>query len=180
MGLIANLSWLKSYGAVVAASIAAIAAVANGFWQAHQDRRTKESEWLREVRIPRYTDLLQAAATLLTAIAWRFVDPDEDTGPPPLTPPDLDVANDSFGHAFAAVALVGPSEVARAAMHIKYALSSYRSRLEVDPSDWGQEIQSRTINDFTRGASKALGIESSDTDSESYSAWLQAVVADEN
>jgi hypothetical protein len=156
-----DLTWIKDYGAFVAAVTAVVATVVNGYLQHKRDRRFKTGEWLRQIRMPRYAAFLRSADEYEDAIFYTYGIPDPDIhGPTPKQLPDYNAANREFRHQLAEVKLVGPPEVAGAAEVVQFSLWECGSQLEVHPDRWNQRLLSKSLDDFIIAAKKALDVDS--------------------
>jgi hypothetical protein len=179
--MVMDLTWVKDYGALTAASVAAVVTIVNSFFQARRDRNYRTSVWFRELRTARYISFLRAANDYRTAIFWRYANPDpEITGPPPKDAPDYDTVVNEFGHQLAEVTMVGPARIAAAAKIVQYACWKYVGQLESRPWDYDQSLTSKVLNDFIAEAQVALGIEISVSAELAYRDWLKSLPADDD
>jgi hypothetical protein len=151
-----NLTWLKDYGALVAASIAAAVTVVNGFMQARRDRRSQERDWLRSTRMPRYVAFLEIALEYRQAIFGQLGEWDSDLGVEPKEWPDYHKTGDAFRHALSSVQLVGPAAVAEKAQIVQYSMWEYEARLEGNPYDFDQRASRVAIEDYLAACRSAL------------------------
>lgn len=174
------MTWLKDYGALVAASIAAGAAILNGVLAAKRDRSFKTGEWMRQTRMPRYVAFIRASNEFISAILWQHAEPDSEIlGPEPAIKPDYDTAAKEFRHQLAEVTLVGPAEVARAAKFVQYGCWRYIVQLEKDPFRYNQRLVSRLVAEFIESAQAALGIADGAETTPDYREWLRSLPEDE-
>lgn len=175
-----DLTWLKDYGALIAASVAAVVTILNSVLQARRDRAFKTDVWLRELRIPRYAAFLRAANDYRTAITWEYAEPDpEITGPRPKDVPEFDAAVTEFRHQLAEVTMVGPSNVGTAAKIVQYGCWKYLRQLESHPWDYDQALTNRVLSDFIVEAQLALGIESGGPTEQGYQEWVRSLPSDD-
>lgn len=153
-----DLGWLRDYGAFIAASIAAVAAVASTSLQLRHARQFGEKQWFRAARMDRYGPFVAAFYEYRSAILWTYCEADSTIlGPPP---PDVqpESARQKFQQALGAVALVGPPAVTTAAREIQRECWSYRNQLENDPFNFDQKASDRAIAQFLKAAQDALGL----------------------
>lgn len=169
-----DLTWIKDYGALVAALVAAVAAITSGLLQAQRDRTYKTNDWLRQTRIPRYVSFLHAANAYAQAIFWTYGEADEEiTGPVPKDV-DFDACVNGFARQLYEVTLVGPAEVAKAAKIVQYSCWRYRDALTRNPFNYDQRRIMRAIADFTRAAQVSVGIQSDSDEVPSYRDWSES------
>jgi hypothetical protein len=73
--------WLRDYGTLLAAAVAAVAAIWNAYRQHHRDR----DQWLRDLRLPKYLALLKAADDYEASVSVYHAlwDGRPELGPPP-------------------------------------------------------------------------------------------------
>lgn len=168
------MGWLRDYGAFIAATVAAVASIANSLLSARRQSDSKREEWQRELRAPTYSAFLQAARQRSEAILWTHGDWDpEILGP---APKDIraDQAEAEFAHRYAEVLLVGPPAVSTAARTVSYSLNRYQQQLEEDPFGWGQSHIWDARQQFTLAAQGALGLEEGLPAGPDYQEWLKA------
>ena len=174
-----DMTWLKDYGALVAATVAALATILNGILAAKRDRSFKTGEWLRQTRMPRYVGFIRAANEFVSAIFWQYAEPDPDiTGPEPKVKPEYAAVARDFRHQLAEVILVGPGSVAHAAELVQYGCWHYIRQLERDPFRYNQQIVSDLIADFIVQAQAALDITASANPTPEYREWLRSLPED--
>lgn len=179
--MLASSSGLNNYGAVIAASIAALVTIGNSVWQVRYQLRSKEADWLREIRIPRYAEFVKAARSYRDAVFWAYCEPDQDVlGPPPDPLPALGPAEESFNHELAGVFLVGPPEVARAARYAQYGIWHLRGTLEYDPVDYDTRAADDSLRQFITEARSALSIPGTDLMTMEYREWLRTVLGSDH
>ena len=168
------MTWLREYGAFIAASIAAIAAILNGSFQARRDKRAKDDHWLRELRIPRYVEFIRSADACDMSIFSTYGDWDtQDMGPAPKDPLPLPEAQRQFHQALAEVLLVGPNNVARTARRRAYSLWRFTGELEAEPYLGWPEYTDRARNEFFDAATMAIGLTfDPDPGLKDYKSWL--------
>ncbi len=175
-----DLTWIKDYGAVVAALAAVVATVINAYLQHRRDRRFKTGEWLRQMRMPRYVAFVRASDEYESAIFYAFANHEPEMhGPMPVVVPELHSSNAEFRHRLAEVTLVGPPDVAVAAKKVSYSLIHYYSRLEYNPDDWGQNVASQMLDDFIAVARKVLEAEGMPMPVPSYEEWRKSLPKDD-
>ena len=151
--------FLRDYGAFIAATIAALVAIGNGWLSTRRERRSTHENWLRQLRLPSYAALLKAADDYGTSLFMEFGNWNpQDYGPVPPRSIPVGEAQQAFDHAMLDVALVGPAEVGRRANEVRFSLRHYANELQADPDAFSPRFAIRTRERFIEACTNALGV----------------------
>jgi hypothetical protein len=173
-------TWLKDYGTFIAASVAAVAAVLNGVLHYRRDQNLRRNEWLRNTRLPRYVEFLEASLAYRTGIFGELGEWDHDLGPEPPTWPDYHDTGDQFRRAFAAIVLLGPANVTARAREVQFSMWRYQAQLERDSHAYDQKLSNRMLDAYTSACQEALDIPSTGARETEYRSWLASHVDNED
>ncbi len=149
-------NWIKDYGAVVVAGVAAVVSI----WNAWASWRARKDDWRRTRRSACYADFVGSVSELFSFYRSQKFDEFE-----------LETFRSLHGRYLAKLAevlIVGPRSVSRAASVIRLVLEDYGELprgAEVD-----SDMFDRAMNEFIAAASEALGIDEEQDDID-FNAW---------
>jgi hypothetical protein len=140
--------WIRDYGAVTVAGVAVVLTLVNLLVTV----RSKRAEWERNERLQRYSTLVASAGDYKKSIVGNFV--------APVSPPSIEAvrsAESTFEANIAAVLMLGPRSVARAASALQDVIYEYHRSVVIDHVASAGEYN-QAMNEFIDACSAALDI----------------------